>query len=83
MVEYNELEFYLSQHGMHDQSKREIGHGDSDLSPFPGNVNIVCIQLQPYLETMNRSQGLLNEFVNPKLGSGTEFASSCRLECMF
>lgn len=79
-VEYNQLDPLL----------RTTGHADGDAncetgySPFPGNINQLILELGPYIEELNRTQGAIAEFVNPKYKdySKTSFKSSTRLECM-
>ncbi|KAH7674669.1 UTP--xylose-1-phosphate uridylyltransferase protein [Dioscorea alata] len=79
-VEYNQLDPLL----------RANGHADGDVncetgySPFPGNINQLILELQPYIEELTKTQGAISEFVNPKYkdSSKTSFKSSTRLECM-
>ncbi|XP_039120269.1 UDP-sugar pyrophosphorylase [Dioscorea cayenensis subsp. rotundata] len=79
-VEYNQL----------DPSLRANGHADGDVncetgySPFPGNINQLILELQPYIEELTKTQGAIAEFVNPKYkdSSKASFKSSTRLECM-
>ncbi|KAJ0965576.1 hypothetical protein J5N97_026714 [Dioscorea zingiberensis] len=79
-VEYNQLDPLL----------RATGHADGDVncetgySPFPGNINQLILELQPYIEELTKTQGAIAEFVNPKYkdSSKTSFKSSTRLECM-
>ena len=42
------------------------------------------LKLDSYVETLQRTQGLIAEFVNPKYTDGTRkaFKSATRLECM-
>jgi len=42
------------------------------------------LRLEPYVEQLKRSSGLIAEFVNPKYkdDSRTAFKSATRLECM-
>lgn len=53
-------------------------------SIFPGNINQLLIHLEDYLKVLNRSHGVMNEFVNPKYSddSRTTFKKPTRLECM-
>ncbi|KAM0943252.1 putative nucleotidyltransferase [Dioscorea sansibarensis] len=79
-VEYNQLDPLL----------RANGHADGDVncetgySPFPGNINQLILELQPYIEELTKTHGAIAEFVNPKYkdSSKTSFKSSTRLECM-
>ena len=62
-VEYNQLEPLL---------KATPGFEDGDVnaadgwSPFPGNMNQLILALHPYLATLQRTNGMVPEFVNPK-----------------
>ncbi|XP_042408018.1 UDP-sugar pyrophosphorylase-like [Zingiber officinale] len=79
-VEYNQLDPLL----------RATGHADGDVncetgfSPFPGNINQLILELEPYIEELNKTRGAISEFVNPKYKDSTKtaFKSSTRLECM-
>jgi len=70
---------------------RASGFEDGDVndkitgySPYPGNINQLLFSLKPYVETLERTQGLMPEFVNPKYKdeTKTEFKKPTRLECM-
>lgn len=80
-VEYNQLDPLLrstiSPEG--DSNDPKTGH-----SPFPGNINQLLFRLSPYVEALNKSNGLMPEFVNPKYkdSSKTVFKKPTRLECM-
>ncbi|KAL4490445.1 hypothetical protein ABPG72_002655 [Tetrahymena utriculariae] len=54
-------------------------------SIFPGNVNCIAFSIEEYNSTLQKTQGLIKEFVNPKYtdSTKTKFKSSCRLECMY
>ncbi|KAF6133923.1 hypothetical protein GIB67_040687 [Kingdonia uniflora] len=79
-VEYNQLDPLL----------RATGYADGDVncetgySPFPGNINQLILKLDSYIEELNKTEGAIPEFVNPKYkdSSKTSFKSSTRLECM-
>ncbi|XP_072979799.1 UDP-sugar pyrophosphorylase isoform X1 [Typha angustifolia] len=79
-VEYNQLDPLL----------RATGHADGDVncetgfSPYPGNINQLILELEPYIEELKKTRGAIAEFVNPKYkdASKTSFKSSTRLECM-
>lgn len=49
-----------------------------------GNINQLVLRLEPYVQQLRASRGLIAEFVNPKYrdGSRTAFKSATRLECM-
>jgi UDP-sugar pyrophosphorylase len=80
-VEYNQLDSLLCGAGYTDG---DVNDPDTGCSPFPGNINQLVFQLGPYVETLERTKGLMPEFVNPKYKdeSKTEFKSPTRLECM-
>jgi UDP-sugar pyrophosphorylase len=54
------------------------------FSPFVGNINQLIMSLPPYVEVLERTGGLVPEFVNPKYAdeSKTVFKKPTRLECM-
>eukprot|EP01038_Epipyxis_sp_PR26KG_P014423 gene14423-19354_t len=81
-VEYNQLDPLL-------RATIAPEHGDTNdpvtgNSPFPGNINQLLFRLEPYLRTLQESQGVMPEFVNPKYAdeSKTKFKKPTRLECM-
>jgi UDP-sugar pyrophosphorylase len=76
-VEYNQLEGLFKQSG----GEPVDGHG---FSTFPGNTNCFAIKADTYVGVLKRTQGLINEFINPKYAdsSKTKFKSSTRLECL-
>lgn len=82
-VEYNQLDPLLraqpgqAQRG--DENDPQTGH-----SPFPGNINQLLFALEPYAATLQRTAGVMPEFVNPKYAdsSKTLFKKPTRLECM-
>jgi UDP-sugar pyrophosphorylase len=76
-VEYNQLE------GLFKESGGEPVDANG-YSTYPGNINCFAIKLSTYVEVLARSQGLINEFINPKYADATKtkFKSSTRLECL-
>ncbi|XP_059455608.1 UDP-sugar pyrophosphorylase [Corylus avellana] len=79
-VEYNQLDPLL----------RATGHDGGDVndetgySPFPGNINQLILEIDPYIGELTKTRGSIKEFVNPKYkdASKNSFKSSTRLECM-
>lgn len=70
---------------------RSSGHPNGDVndpstgfSPYPGNINQLVFQVKPYVEALERTKGLMPEFVNPKYkdDAKTIFKKPTRLECM-
>jgi UDP-sugar pyrophosphorylase len=59
-------------------------NGPDGFSPFPGNINQLVLKIAPYAETIQRTGGLVPEFVNPKYADAakTKFKKAARLECM-
>lgn len=49
-----------------------------------GNINQLVLRLEPYVKQLQKTNGLIGEFVNPKYtdASRTAFKSATRLECM-
>lgn len=79
-VEYNQLEPMLLASGFPGGDV----NGPDGFSPFPGNINQLIFTLAPYIEVLDRTGGLVPEFVNPKYAdsSKTKFQKPTRLECM-
>ena len=79
-VEYNQLEALLKEkyNPAGDVPNKE------GLSDFPGNTNVLIFQLDIYLKALDKTQGLIPEFVNPKYAdeAKTKFKSPTRLECL-
>ena len=63
---------------------QDSGRSRSGYSPFPGNMNSLVLALGSYVPTLERTGGVIAEFVNPKYRDATKtaFKSSTRLECM-
>mmetsp|Transcript_25691 Transcript_25691/g.28834 ORF Transcript_25691/g.28834 Transcript_25691/m.28834 type:complete len:626 (-) Transcript_25691:273-2150(-) len=81
-VEYNQLDPLL-------RSIKEFKDGDvndeiTGYSPFPGNINQLVFHLDSYNKVLERTQGIMPDFVNPKYkdASKTVFQKPTRLECM-
>mmetsp|Transcript_8147 Transcript_8147/g.16045 ORF Transcript_8147/g.16045 Transcript_8147/m.16045 type:complete len:379 (-) Transcript_8147:58-1194(-) len=76
-VEYNQIEALLKEVGWHpdgDVGNGILGRGSeatAKLSPFPGNTNILLLNLPSYLATLERTAGAVPEFVNPKYADAT------------
>lgn len=51
-------------------------------SPLPGNINILIIKLSKYAMTLKKTDGIVPEFVNPKLTAEGAMKTPTRLECM-
>ena len=79
-VEYNQLEPLL-------KAKWDKGSdvaNEQGFSYFPGNTNTLVFKLPEYVENLERTKGVIPEFVNPKYAdeSRTVFKAPTRLECM-
>ncbi|KAK2659408.1 hypothetical protein Ddye_005941 [Dipteronia dyeriana] len=79
-VEYNQLDPLLRATGFPDGD----ANCETGFSPFPGNINQLIFELDPYIKDLKKTGGAIKEFVNPKYkdASKTSFKSSTRLECM-
>jgi len=71
------------------RSSEEFQDGDvndetSGYSPFPGNINQIVFHLESYNKVLERTQGVMPDFVNPKYKDSTKtvFKKPTRLECM-
>lgn len=80
-VEYNQLDSMLRSSGHVDGDTNDHTTG---FSPYPGNINQLVFKLDPYVVALERTKGLMPEFVNPKYKDDTKtvFKSPTRLECM-
>lgn len=79
-VEYNQLEPLLKATWNKDGDVKDA----NGFSHFPGNLNVLIYKVDTYLDTLDRTQGLIPEFVNPKYKDSNRdvFKSATRLECM-
>jgi UDP-sugar pyrophosphorylase len=79
-VEYNQLDPLLRSTGYKDGDMND----ETGFSPFPGNINQLLFRLDAYSATLERTKGLMPEFVNPKYADETKtvFKKPTRLECM-
>jgi UDP-sugar pyrophosphorylase len=79
-VEYNQLDPLLRATVSPEGDVPDAsGH-----SPYPGNINILALELAPYLKTLEATGGQMPEFVNPKYKDAerSKFAKPTRIECM-
>lgn len=78
-IEYNEFESILRQVNGFGDEANENGN-----SSYPGNINVLCVVIDSYMETLKQTQGIIPEFINPKYVDETKttFLSPSRLECM-
>ena len=81
-MEYNQLDPLLR--ATHKFKSGDVNDPDTGYSPFPGNINQLVFQLKPYNAALERCQGMMPEFVNPKYTDKTKsvFKKPTRLECM-
>ncbi len=79
-VEYNQLDPLLRA----TVSPEGDVPNEQGFSMFPGNINILVIRLASYVQILERSQGIIAEFVNPKYADDTKtsFKKPTRLETM-
>ena len=81
-MEYNQLDPLLKTQG---DCKGDVPDPKSGYSPYPGNSNILIIEMGAYAKTLRgEDQGVVIEFVNPKYKDSTRtaFKKPTRLECM-
>eukprot|EP00566_Odontella_aurita_P007124 CAMPEP_0113539968 /NCGR_PEP_ID=MMETSP0015_2-20120614/8219_1 /TAXON_ID=2838 /ORGANISM="Odontella" /LENGTH=741 /DNA_ID=CAMNT_0000439719 /DNA_START=323 /DNA_END=2548 /DNA_ORIENTATION=- /assembly_acc=CAM_ASM_000160 len=81
-VEYNQLDPLLKTQG---DRKGDVPDPATGYSPFPGNSNILILEMDAYAKTLRgEDEGVVVEFVNPKYkdDTRTEFKKPTRLECM-
>jgi UDP-sugar pyrophosphorylase len=79
-VEYNQLDPLLRA----TVSPEGDVPNEQGFSMFPGNINVLVIKLASYVKILERTRGIIAEFVNPKYAdaSKTAFKSPTRLETM-
>ena len=83
-VEYNQLGPLLRATV---SPEGDVADATTGLSPYPGNVNQLLFRLDGddgYAAVLERTEGAIPEFVNPKYADGTKttFKKPTRLECM-
>jgi UDP-sugar pyrophosphorylase len=79
-VEYNQLDPLLRA----TVSPEGDVPNEQGFSMFPGNINVLVIKVASYVEILERTQGIIAEFVNPKYADETKtaFKKPTRLETM-
>lgn len=79
-VEYSVLDAFLRTSGW---PEGDVAVGHEQLSPFPGNINQLCFELDAYVETLTRTKGMVPELINPKLANdGASFKKPTRTESL-
>ena len=79
-IEYNQLDSLFKE--------KYNGKGDvpneKGFSDFPGNLNVLVFRLEPYINILHKTKGLVPEFVNPKYVDETrkKFKTPTRLETL-
>ncbi|KAL3797074.1 hypothetical protein ACHAW5_007575 [Stephanodiscus triporus] len=79
-VEYNQLDPLLRATGYDNGDVND----ETGFSPFPGNINQLVFNLESYVQVLERTKGVMPEFVNPKYKDAEKrvFKKPTRLECM-
>ncbi len=79
-VEYNQLDPLLRA----TVSPAGDVPNEQGFSMFPGNINVLVIRMASYVKILERTCGIIAEFVNPKYADATKttFKSPTRLETM-
>ncbi len=79
-VEYNQLDPLLRA----TISPEGDVPNERGFSMFPGNINVLVIRMESYVRILEKSQGIIAEFVNPKYADATRatFKKPTRLETM-
>ncbi|MGE4488107.1 MAG: UTP--glucose-1-phosphate uridylyltransferase [Kiritimatiellales bacterium] len=79
-VEYNQLDPLLRA----TVSPEGDVPNEQGFSMFPGNINVLVIKLASYVRILERTRGIIAEFVNPKYADETKttFKKPTRLETM-
>ena len=79
-VEYNQLDPLLRA----TVSPEGDVPNEQGFSMFPGNINVLVIKVASYVKILERTRGIIAEFVNPKYADETKtaFKKPTRLETM-
>jgi len=79
-VEYNQIESLLKSKWNKDG---DVPNKDG-FSAFPGNTNTLVFKIPEYCSNLEKTGGVIPEFVNPKYADAERsiFKSPTRLECM-
>jgi len=79
-VEYNQLDSLLKSKWNKDGDVAN----PKGYSHFPGNTNTLIFKLPEYVANLERTKGVIPEFVNPKYADDArnKFKAPTRLECM-
>ena len=79
-VEYNQLDPLLRA----TVSPEGDVPNEQGFSLFPGNINVLIIKASSYVQTLEKTAGIIAEFVNPKYADDakTVFKKPTRLETM-
>lgn len=79
-VEYNQLDPLLRA----TISPEGDVPNEQGFSMFPGNINVLVIKMASYAQILERTRGIIAEFVNPKYADDTKtaFKKPTRLETM-
>eukprot|EP00468_Gymnochlora_sp_CCMP2014_P009065 CAMPEP_0167763760 /NCGR_PEP_ID=MMETSP0110_2-20121227/13587_1 /TAXON_ID=629695 /ORGANISM="Gymnochlora sp., Strain CCMP2014" /LENGTH=611 /DNA_ID=CAMNT_0007650951 /DNA_START=239 /DNA_END=2074 /DNA_ORIENTATION=+ len=80
-VEYNQLEGLLKSTV---SPEGDVPSPETGYSPYPGNTNALVFRVEPYVSVLEKTGGLMPEFVNPKFKDDARvtFKKPTRLECM-
>ena len=80
-VEYNQLDPLFKASG---SAQGDINDPNTGYSPYPGNINQLLFRLKDYVEVLEKTRGIMPEFVNPKYADEEKmvFKKPTRLECM-
>ena len=79
-TEYNQLDPLLKALGSEEGDVADA----TGFSPYPGNINQLVVALGSYGKVLAQTQGVMEEFVNPKYENEARvlFKKPTRLECM-
>jgi len=80
-VEYNQLDPLLRAT---INKEGDVNDAATGRSIFPGNINQLIFALEPYVQNLTITNGIMGEFVNAKYADSTKtaFKKPTRLECM-
>ena len=81
-MEYNQLDPLLR--ATEEFKEGDVNDEKTGCSPFPGNINQLLFRLDAYNKILDRTKGVMPDFVNPKYKDAAKkvFKKPTRLECM-
>jgi len=58
----------------------DVARANERTSPFPGNINQLCLRMDDYSEILKATKGMVPEGINPKVNADNSFKKAARAE---